>query len=112
MKVIHIVSAPRSGSTLLDMLLGSVDGFFSGGELRYLWQRGVIQQRRCGCGLGISECGLWSNVLAAPRLSQLDPLEIVHWQHSVARVRHTRRLLKAAELPERDPRLSRLSRDV
>jgi hypothetical protein len=107
-KCVCIVSAERSGSTLLDMLLGSVDGFFSGGELRYLWERGLIQRRRCGCGLEVSECVVWSKVLAAPRLSHLDPVEVVRWQHSVARIRHTRRLLKAAGPLARDPKLSRL----
>lgn len=109
MKVVSIVSACRSGSTLLDMLLGSVDGFFSAGELRELWERGVVQQRRCGCGLSVSECPVWSKVLTAPSLSSLDPGDIVHWQHSVARVRHTRRLLKAGKATTRDPKLSQLT---
>lgn len=108
MKVVSIVSACRSGSTLLDMLLGSVDGFFSGGELRELWDRGVMQQRRCGCGLPVSECPVWSEVLSAPSLSSLDPSDVVQWQRSVARVRHTRRLLKTGDASARDPELSRL----
>jgi len=107
-KCVSIVSAERSGSTLLDMLLGSIDGFFSGGELRYLWERGVIQHRRCGCRREVSECPVWSRVLASPDLAHLDPDEVVHWQHSVARIRHTRRLLDAADGRVRDPRLSRL----
>ena len=108
MKVISIVSAPRSGSTLLDTLLGSVDGVFSGGELRYLWERGVMERRRCGCGVEVPKCVLWSKVLSAPSLAHLDPIEVAHWQHSLARVRHTRRLLKAASSSVRDPQLSRL----
>jgi len=107
-KCISIVSAQRSGSTLLDMLLGSIDGFFSGGELRYLWERGVIQRRRCGCSLEVSQCPVWSKVLASPGLSHLDPNEVVRWQDSVARSRHTRRLLKAARARRRDPQLARL----
>jgi hypothetical protein len=108
MKYVSIVSAERSGSTLLDMLLGSVDGFFSGGELRYLWERGLMQQRRCGCGLEVSECVVWSKVLAAPSLADLDPAEVVRWQHNVARIRHTRRLLDARDSRARNPQLSRL----
>lgn len=90
------------------MLLGSVDGFFSAGELRELWERGVLQERRCGCGLPVSECPVWSRVLSSPSLSNLDPRDVVHWQRSVARVRHTRRLLKAGESTARNPQLSRL----
>jgi Sulfotransferase family len=108
-KVVSIVSACRSGSTLLDMLLGSVDGFFSAGELRELWERGIMEQRLCGCGLTVSDCPVWSEVLSAPGLADLDPVEVVDWQHRVARVRHTRRLLRARAATARDPRLSKLS---
>ena len=107
-KVVVIVSAGRSGSTLLDMLLGSVDGFFSGGELRYLWERGLIAERRCGCGRRVAECEVWSHALSAPTLVELDPAEVVRWQHLLARVRHTRQLLDAAHETRHDPRLQQL----
>ncbi len=64
-RVISIAGSDRSGSTLLDTILGTVDGFFSAGELRYLWERGVIEGRRCGCGDPIPECEVWGPVLAA-----------------------------------------------
>jgi len=108
MKCVSIVSAQRSGSTLLDMLLGSIDGFFSGGELRYLWERGLIERRRCGCSLEVSQCPVWSKVLASPGLSHLDPHDVVRWLHRVARNRHTRRLLKDSGARARDPQLARL----
>ena len=108
MKVVSIVSAERSGSTLLDMLLGSIDGFFSAGEMRYLWERGLIQHRRCGCLLEVADCPVWSKVLAASGLSHLDPNDVVRWQNNVARNRHTHRLLNASGACERDPQLARL----
>ena len=38
-KLIYIVAAGHSGSTLLDMLIGSIPGVFSTGELNHLpWQ--------------------------------------------------------------------------
>ena len=40
----------RCGSTLLDMLLGQIDGFVSAGEVRELWLRGCVEDRPCGCG--------------------------------------------------------------
>jgi hypothetical protein len=107
-KVISIVSAGRSGSTLLDMLLGSIDGFFSAGEVRYLWERGLLQHRLCGCGREVSECEVWSKVLAEPSLARLDPAEVVRWQHSVARVRHTRRLLREKATAQHSAQLSQL----
>ena len=64
-RVISIAGSDRSGSTLLDTILGTVEGFVSTGELRYLWERGVLESRRCGCGRPIPECEVWGPVLAA-----------------------------------------------
>lgn len=45
-KVLYIAGWGRSGSTILDNVLGQVEGFFSGGELSYLWERGLSENRR------------------------------------------------------------------
>jgi hypothetical protein len=52
----------RSGSTLLDRLLGQVDGFVSVGELRQLWRRGLVEGASCGCGDPVLGCAFWSEV--------------------------------------------------
>lgn len=52
----------RCGSTLLDLLLGQVQGFFSAGEVRELWLRGCVEDRPCGCGEPFSRCAFWSRV--------------------------------------------------
>ena len=62
-KVVSITGAGRSGSTILDNVLGGVEGAFSAGELRYLWQRGLIEQRKCGCSNPLPECELWPSIL-------------------------------------------------
>lgn len=62
-KVLYVAGTGRSGSTLLANILGSVPGFFAAGELRYLWDRGMTQNRLCGCGVGFRECLLWRSVL-------------------------------------------------
>lgn len=62
-RVVSIAGSDRSGSTLLDTILGTADGFFSAGELRYLWERGVLQHRLCGCNEPIPECTVWGEVL-------------------------------------------------
>lgn len=61
--VLYVAGAGRSGSTLLDNLLGQVAGVFSAGELRYVWERGLIDERLCGCGLPLADCPVWSEVL-------------------------------------------------
>ena len=62
-KLLYIAGSGRSGTTLLDRILGQLDGFFSAGELENVWQRGVLADRRCGCGLPFSQCPTWSAVL-------------------------------------------------
>jgi len=49
-KIILIAGHSRSGSTLLDRLLGEMDGFVTVGELRCLWIRGLREDQLCGCG--------------------------------------------------------------
>ncbi len=92
MKVLYILGRGRSGSTVLANVLGEIPGFFSAGELRYLWDPVVIQRSACGCGTGIAECPVWSRVLA--RLSDVDVEEVVRWQHEIVRESNTLRLLR------------------
>jgi len=61
-KVIYIGGLGRSGSTLLDLMLGQIPGFFSSGEIRDLWQRGLRENRLCGCGLPFRDCPFWTEV--------------------------------------------------
>jgi hypothetical protein len=63
-KVLSIVGPGRSGTTVLAGILGEVDGVLDVGELRWLWQRGLLERRTCGCGLPVAECPVWSSVVA------------------------------------------------
>jgi Sulfotransferase family len=63
-RVLFIAGAGRTGSTLLDTTLGQVDGLTSVGELRYIWQRGFVEDRLCGCGEAFSTCPFWREVTA------------------------------------------------
>jgi hypothetical protein len=60
--VLYIMGSPRCGSTVLDNILNEIGGFFSAGELRFLWQR-LDQGRFCGCGKSFESCEIWSRVL-------------------------------------------------
>ena len=62
-QVLYVGSWGRSGSTLLDLILGEIPGFRSVGELRYLWERGLAERQRCGCGAAVPECPFWGAVL-------------------------------------------------
>jgi hypothetical protein len=61
--ILYVGSWGRSGSTLLELMLGQVPGFVPVGELRYLWERGLGERQLCGCGAPVPECPFWCAVL-------------------------------------------------
>ena len=62
MPILYVAGSGRSGSTLLEMILGQLPGVASVGELKYVWTRGVLANRRCGCGEPFLECSFWRPV--------------------------------------------------
>ena len=62
MRVLYIAGWGRSGSTILDNVLGQVEGFFSTGELRSVWDRGLIENWPCSCGAAFRDCAVWKDV--------------------------------------------------
>jgi hypothetical protein len=93
-KVVFIGSWSRSGSTLLDLMLGQMDGFFSAGELRLLWQRGAAENQLCGCARPFAECDVWRRV-TEQAFGSLDG-------EALASIR---RLQRAVDRPARVPAL-------
>jgi hypothetical protein len=61
-RVIYLGGLGRSGSTLLERLLGELPGVSAAGEIVHLWQRGAAENERCGCGLDFSSCDFWKQV--------------------------------------------------
>ncbi|HVX43993.1 MAG TPA: glycosyltransferase [Mycobacteriales bacterium] len=61
-RVLYLAGVGRSGSTLLERMLGQVDGVCSVGELAHLWARGVRDNELCGCGRSFGDCPFWSKV--------------------------------------------------
>ncbi|WFE56500.1 sulfotransferase [Micromonospora sp. WMMD712] len=61
-RVLYLAGSGRSGSTLVTTVLGQYPGVFAAGELRYLWQRGEVENRPCGCGRPLRDCPLWRAV--------------------------------------------------
>lgn len=64
-RVAYVLGKGRSGSTLLDAVLGQLPGVFSAGELRTLWSWGYQQDADCSCGRPVRECPVWSRVVEA-----------------------------------------------
>jgi hypothetical protein len=61
-RVLYIGGCGRSGSTLLDRMLGELPRFVSTGEVRFIWQRGLLENQLCGCGTPFRECPFWQSV--------------------------------------------------
>jgi Sulfotransferase family len=86
-RVLYIGGLGRSGSTLLDRMLGQLPGFFSGGEIRDLWQRSLKENLLCGCGQPFRACPVWSAVgeRAYGGWDNVDPDEVLALVRSVDR---------------------------
>ena len=82
-EILFILSDTRSGSTLLDQLLGAHPGIASVGEL--IWLRAYVREDRaiydpahplkCSCGATVSDCAFWRQV-AAVLGRPLDDLQL------------------------------------
>jgi len=119
-KVLSIVGAGRSGTTVLAAVLGEGLGRFDAGEVRWLWNRSLQEQRPCGCGLPLSRCPIWSRVIqgvlgVAPddqTTSLAAAVDIVAAERELT-LRHNRlRLLRSADGRHTDWSALRLVRAV
>jgi hypothetical protein len=62
--IVYIAGEGHSGSTLLDMILGSQPDTFSAGELRFLAEKGIKNREYCACGSVVPECAVWGEIIA------------------------------------------------
>lgn len=61
-RVIFLGGLGRSGTTLLERLLGELPGVVPLGEVVHLWARGVVAGELCGCGEAFPRCPFWREV--------------------------------------------------
>lgn len=52
----------RSGTTILELSLGTDPRVVSLGEVVHLWERCLIEDETCGCGQPFSRCPFWAEV--------------------------------------------------
>jgi len=101
-RILYIAGDQRSGSTILQNVLGQLDGFCAAGELRNTWRALSTGQPICGCGRPVAECEVWQRVISAvfqePR--DLAGYDELHRQSLWFR----RRLLITRFFPLYDPR--------
>jgi hypothetical protein len=61
-RVLYVGGMGRSGSTLLERALSQLPGVVGLGEVSHLWERGIRNDERCGCGETFSTCPFWTEV--------------------------------------------------
>lgn len=61
--IIYISGDGHSGSTLLDIILGSAKNAISTGELVFLPQKGIKNKEFCACGRPVPECDVWTKII-------------------------------------------------
>src|SRR5580658_8886990 len=89
-RIVYLGGLGRSGCTLLERLLGELPGVRAVGEVVHLWQRGVVENERCGCGEPFASCPFWRQVgeTAFGGWDQLDMAHFTHLRNQVDRMRY------------------------
>jgi hypothetical protein len=90
-KVVYISGQGRSGSTILDRILGTLDGVSSLNEIYRIWEEGFSKNSSCPCGKRFSECPFWSAVIAEAFKKGIN-IERIWMLHNA--VDHSRHFLK------------------
>lgn len=109
-KILYVAGLGRSGSTILSNSLGQIPGFFSAGELNFIWRHNVIENRLCGCGRPFDECPVWTAVMeeAFGGMDSVDPREMMRLQRSGTRTRHIPAMLTEGGRRDLAERLEKL----
>lgn len=62
LRVIYLGGLGRSGTTIMERMLGQLPGICAAGEVVHLWRRGIAEGERCGCGELFLGCPFWRKV--------------------------------------------------
>ena len=88
-RVLYLGGIGRSGSTLIERLLGEIPGVCAVGELVHLWGRGITEGERCGCGEPFRLCPFWRQIGVAA-FGGWDEVDVGHVAALRARVDRNR----------------------
>jgi hypothetical protein len=89
-KVIYIVGEGRSGSTLLERVLGQHPIIFAAGELLHIWERSFLDNQLCSCGKHFYDCEVWQGITKEfiSNIKIFEPKEIIKAIKNTSRMRH------------------------
>ncbi|HZN76360.1 MAG TPA: sulfotransferase [Micromonosporaceae bacterium] len=90
MRILFLGGLGRSGTTLVERVLGELPGVCALGEVVHLWRRDVRDDERCGCGVRFSRCEFWTAVgeTAFGGWRHVDTYRVLALQRAVERTRH------------------------
>ncbi|MGH3657597.1 MAG: sulfotransferase [Micromonosporaceae bacterium] len=93
-RVLFLGGLGRSGTTVLERVLGQLPGAVPLGEVVHLWQRDLLDGERCGCGIPFRMCGFWQRVgrVGFGGWDSVDPHRLLRLKATVDRSRHVARL--------------------
>ncbi len=93
-RVLYLGGLGRSGTTLVERLLGELPGVCALGEIVHLWQRDIRDNERCGCGAPFGACTFWRRVgeLAFRGWTNVDVDRVHALRDTVERTRFIPRL--------------------
>lgn len=117
LRVLYIGGTGRTGSTMVDQLLGQFASYFSGGEMAFFWSRGIQARAICACGEPVRDCPVWNHAIAsvtddpdrlAARMVALRhrfrwPHVLIMWIPGFSRAR----MREIAEIPSTAARIAR-----
>ncbi|MGI5245539.1 sulfotransferase [Dactylosporangium sp. CA-139066] len=100
-RVLFLGGLGRSGTTLLERLLGELPGVRPLGEVVHLWERDIAGDERCACGTHFSECDFWQAVgeKAFGGWQHVDVWRVLALKHAVERTRHIPKLASVRMSP-------------
>jgi UDP-N-acetylglucosamine transferase subunit ALG13 len=108
-RVLFIGGAERSGTTLLERMLGEFPDVQAVGELAHIWRRGVVNDELCSCGARFSRCAFW-NAVGVDAFGGWDAPDVYRMLSLHRWLDRTRRIRRLAGR-ELTPALSRAVRD-
>jgi UDP-N-acetylglucosamine transferase subunit ALG13 len=102
-EVLYVGGWGRSGSTLVERLLGEMPDLVGAGEVTHLWQRGLADNELCACGTPFRACPFWAAVgeTAFGGWDQVDANAVLALKHRVDRTRFVPRLALPTSLTRR-----------
>lgn len=89
-RIVYILGANRSGTTLVGKVLSALPDSFFAGELQILWLRRLESWGydhdpviKCACHAPVIECDVWAPVLDALDVEARDPDEVYAWYRAM-----------------------------